>query len=315
MIASSARILVADDEECVHRLLRRALPGEAYRVVSAATSQEALARALAEVPDLIVLDVHMPGQGGLEVLAELRRDCRTRLVPIILLTGDAAPEDRVRGLDGGADDYVSKPFHPSELAARIASALRRSRADVGANPLTRLPGSPTIEEEVNRRIDAREPFAFLYVDIDRFKAFNDVYGYAKGDAMIRDTAALLTEAVAAEAASAGFVGHVGGDDFVLLCRPSGAERLAQHAAGLFDEGLAAHYAAADLDRGFLECRDRQGSWHRSPLCALSIAGVTTERRRLDHYAKVVELASEMKAYVKSRPAGGSAFAFDRRRDR
>lgn len=124
----SRRILVADDEPYVQRMMCRVLSAGGYAVMGAADGDEALKRAWAEIPDLILLDKHMPGKGGLEVLAELRRDERTQGIPVILVTGDEAPDDEARGVEGGADDYVCKPFLPEELTARIAGLLRRGRA-------------------------------------------------------------------------------------------------------------------------------------------------------------------------------------------
>lgn len=276
------KILIADDEAPICRLLRRVLAR--YEVLVAATGDEALKQAREAQPDLILLDVHLPGKDGLEVLAELRGDSRTRLVPVIIVTSDAEPDDCVRGLDQGADGYVVKPFNPTELSARVDSLLRRARSDLAANPLTRLPGSPSIEEEVSRRLAAGKPFAFLYADIDRFKAYNDAHGYAQGDEVIRETAELLAEAAAAEPAADAFIGHVGGDDFVLICATDSAERVARHATALFDRAI------------------RSGP-------SLSIGGVM---RSLTRYGNLVRIAAEVKARLKARPAGGSsAFAFDR----
>lgn len=287
----NAKILVADDEPAIRVLTQRILAG--YEVLHAASGDGALARAREAEPDLILLDVHMPGMGGLEVLDALRSDPRLRLVPVILLTGDGDPEACVRGLDRGADGYLAKPFDPRELAARVGSLLRRSRTDLAASPLTRLPGSPSIAEEVSRRIAAGEPFAFLYADIDRFKAFNDACGYAQGDAIIRETAAILAEAAAAEPGSSAFVGHVGGDDFVVICSPGTAPRIARHAIELFDRAIAS-----------------LGLPFRAP--TLTVCGVTSERREPTHYGTVVRLAAEKKAMLKARaPNGASAFAFDR----
>jgi diguanylate cyclase (GGDEF)-like protein len=248
-------------------------------------------------------------------LARLREDPRTRLMPVVLLTGDGAPACRVRGLDSGADDYVAKPFHPGELAARVAALLRRRRRDLGANPLTRLPGSPDIREEVERRIAAREAFGLLHVDIDRFKSFNDAYGYARGDALLLETAGLLAEAVQAECAGRGFLGHVGGDDFVIVAPEARAEPAARAAAGLFDAASPSFYREEDRLNGFVETVDRRGVRRRSGLVTLSIGGATTARRRLDSYAKAVAIAGEMKSYLKARPSeGASRFALDRRSD-
>jgi diguanylate cyclase (GGDEF)-like protein len=227
--------------------------------------------------------------------------------------GDLASE--VEGLEMGADDYITKPFEQEDLRARVMSVLRRNLTDLSANPLTRLPGSPAIEAEVERRIKARSPFAFLYADIDHFKPYNDTYGFARGDQAIRATGEVLMESLRAAEAKEAFLGHVGGDDFVMMTEPDSAPHAAQRAVSLFDQKAVTFYDAEDLSRGYIEAVDRQSVRRTFPLLTLSIGVVTTEHRRLFHYGRVVSLASGMKAYCKSLPAEKlSRFAFDRRQD-
>jgi diguanylate cyclase (GGDEF)-like protein len=307
------RILVADDEEPVRRLVARALGAPSYEIIPAEDGASALELARSAAPDLILLDLAMPRMDGWRVLSALRSGPMTRAIPVIMLTGSQKPGAQVEGLEQGADDFIAKPFRLDELRARVMSALRRSRTDLAASPLTRLPGSPSIEAEVSRRIAEERPFALLYADIDHFKAYNDHYGFAKGDELLRATAGLLEESLAKAADP--FLGHVGGDDFVLLTAPEDAPLAAQRAVSIFDRKAVTFYAAMDLARGWIEAADRQGRIRRLPLVTLSIGIVTSERRLLDHYAKAVALASEMKAYCKDHAdAGLSRFAFDRRTD-
>ncbi|MFA6093494.1 MAG: response regulator [Elusimicrobiota bacterium] len=308
------KILVADDDESVQRLLTRTF-GETTSVLCASDGEEAFRIAQTEELQLIVLDVEMPLKDGLKVLGELRKDPRLRGVPIIMLTGRGALKERVAGLDLGADDYVVKPFSPMELRARVESLLRRNRRDTSANPLTGLPGNPAIEEEVERRIASGKRYAFLYADLDNFKAYNDHYGYADGDAVIKETARVLMQSLREEGDAEDFLGHVGGDDFVVVCDASRAASIAKRAAELFDARAPFLYTPEDREKGCIETQDRQGRMHRFPLLAVSMGIVTNERRELAHYGRVVELASEMKRFVKSRAqTAGSAFAFDRRTD-
>jgi len=309
------KILVADDEECVHRLIARALENARYELIIARDGAEAMELAKSAGPDLVVLDVRMPRKNGWEVLRELRLQPRTRATPVIMLTGCSDLADEVEGLEMGADDYITKPFEINDLRARVTSVLRRNQINLCANPLTRLPGNPSIEEEVNRRIALGRPFAFLYADIDRFKPYNDVYGFARGDGVIRATADVLIESIRASEAKEAFLGHVGGDDFVIVTEPDSAPHVAQRATSGFDRKVVSFYDAGDLSRGYIESTDRQGVRRRFPLLSLSIGVVTTQRRRLEHYAKVVSIAAEMKAYCKSLERNRfSRFAFDRRKD-
>ncbi|MBI3553335.1 MAG: response regulator [Elusimicrobia bacterium] len=307
------RILIADDEEQIRKTLKRTFQARPldYEVLSAADGSQALSMALSEAPDLILLDVSMPGKDGWRVLDELRGSPLTSMIPVIMVTGLSDVPCRVGGFNLGADDYVAKPFSIEELRARVRRLLCRVRRDIGANPLTRLPGSPAIEEEVSRRIREGKPFAFGYADIDRFKSYNDRYGFALGDWAIQETARLLSGALAS--VEEAFLGHIGGDDFVFMTSPAQAPAVAQKMATAFDRRVLDFYAEPDRARGFIEAKDREGRWRRWPLIRLSMGIVTNERRRLQHYARVVQVASEMKAFLKSTPERGlSRFAFDRR---
>jgi diguanylate cyclase (GGDEF)-like protein len=307
------KILIADDEQCVQKLLARALHSEPYELVSASNGKDAYDIATSQNPDIILLDIEMPGRNGLDVPRQLRQNIQTQMIPVIMVTGHGSVEDEVGGLDMGADDYIAKPFDLEELRARIASALRRNRLTLSANPLTRLPGSPMIEDEVNRRIADRIPFAFLYIDINDFKSYNDAYGFARGDRVIRATAEILLES--ARSAGGGFVGHIGGDDFIAISDPSCAPDLAQRIVSRFDAQAESFYNSCDRVIGHIQTQDRKGDWNTFPLISLSIGIATTENRTLDHYAKVVQIASEMKAYCKSSGEHKlSRFAFDRRTD-
>jgi diguanylate cyclase (GGDEF)-like protein len=289
-VRRATTVLVADDEPGVRELLRRMLSAAGWRVRCASDGEEALALARGEAPDLVLLDVRMPKLDGLAVLRLLREEGSTRLTPVILLTGEDAVADRVGGLERGADDYVTKPFHQAELRARVEGVLRRHRLSLEASPLTGLPGNHAIEQEVERRIAAEESFALFHADIDRFKAFNDAWGFAAGDRVIAETASLLQEA-----AQGRFAGHVGGDDFALVTDAADAPAVAQRLVTLFDERAP----------GFAPSL-------KSPPVTLSVGIATTTRRSFWTYRQVAAVAAEMKGYLKGRPATLSRFAFDRR---
>ena len=153
-------------------------------------------------------------------------------------------------------------------------------------------------------------------DIDNFKPYNDFYGFARGDGVLKSTAQLLMESICSAEAKDAFLGYVGGDDFVAVVGPESAALVANYAVTFFDREVVTFYDPAELSRGYIETADRQGRQKRFPLLTLSIGIVTTEGHTLDHYAKVVASATEMKTYCKSLSAEKlSRFAFDRRQDR
>ena len=306
-------VLVADDDVPFTGMVSRALKFVNCEVVTASNGIDALDSAACRAPDLVLLDVCMPGLSGWDVLARLREQSATRTTPVIMLTGCGSLDEKLSGFGLGADDYVTKPFSIDELRARVCGLLRRHREMISTNPLTRLPGSPSIQAEVERRIQEGLPFALLHADLDRFKAYNDVYGYARGDEAIRAAAEALRFGIADAGDRDGFVGHIGGDDFVVICEEDCAEVVAESICRAFDEAAPKLHDPQDAARGWIESADRRGVKRRSPLMSLTLGGVTTRRRGLDGYAKAAALASEMKAWLKGqRESGPSAWAFDQR---
>jgi DNA-binding response OmpR family regulator len=302
-------VLVVDDDADIRRFVEMNLRLEGYRVVTAADGAMALAMVATEVPDLVLLDVMMPGLDGIEVTRRLRADSRTSTMPIIMLTAKSMTADRVLGLTAGADDYIIKPFDTLELVARVRSTLRRNAEARAVSPLTSLPGNVRIEEEIAARVASGQPFAVAYLDLDNFKAFNDVHGFLRGDQVILLLATALRRAVIG-AASSTFVGHVGGDDFVLVCAPDEVERLSELAVDYFDEHVTSLHDPDDVARGGLEVVDRQGVLRKFPLVSVSVGVATSERRHFEDYREVVVVATEMKGVAKGEV--GSAIAVDRR---
>jgi len=315
MNMAERKILLVDDDECVQSLIKRALASPSCQILSALNGVEAIPMAQSEKPDLIILDIFMPTMDGKETIKELRRDHKTQMIPIMMLTGSGELVDKIVGFELGADDYVTKPFEMEELRARVQSMCRRNNRDLSANPLTRLPGNSMIEEHVTRRIREKKPFAFFYIDIDNFKAYNDVYGYTKGDHVIQETAAILLDVLKNMGQPDDFLGHIGGDDFVLITRPESAESLAMAIKDEFDRQAPSYYSLEDRAKGYVSTQDRLGIERRFPLITLTIAIATTEKRNLCHYGKAVDIVSEIKRFLKTMPERkGSAYLIDRRSD-
>jgi diguanylate cyclase (GGDEF)-like protein len=304
----SSRVLVADDDVDVAGLVRMSLELEGFAVEVVPDGRRALERICADPPDVVLLDVMMPGLDGVEVVRRLRASAATAALPVLLLTARGLSADKVVGLTAGADDYIVKPFDTAELVARIRTTLRRT-ADVRAvSPLTGLPGNGRIELELRSRLSSGQAFAVSHVDLDEFKSYNDRYGFLRGDALLRALAACLLDAATDEDPPV-FVGHVGGDDFVVLSTAEQAERVAHRAVERFDEVVRAHYDADDVERGHLRVYDRRGELREHPIVSVSI-GVAWHRAGDADARAVVAAAGEMKAYAKSRP--GSVVAVDRR---
>ena len=305
------RILVADDDLDVSRLVAVNLTLEGYDVLLEHDGAATLATAVRTQPDLILLDVMMPELDGYEVCKQLREDPRTANAAIILLTARSLSADRVLGLTAGADDYIAKPFDPPELVARVKSVLRRSRQMRDASPLTGLPGNFQITAELDRVVRHGARFALTYCDLDNFKAYNDHYGFVQGDEAIKATARLLVEVLARHPSELSFVGHIGGDDFVLVTSTEVADDVAADVVQSFGEMAPTLYADDDRARGFIEVVDRQSVPHRYPIMTISVGVASSQHRQFASPVEASAVATEMK--VAANQEEGSAYRIDRRR--
>jgi diguanylate cyclase (GGDEF)-like protein len=306
-------VLIVDDTPTNVGVISGVLKG-AYRTKVATNGEKALVLATAaEKPDLILLDVMMPGMDGYDVCKRLKSDPLTSRIPIILLTAKSNYEDRLEGLEAYADDYITKPWEQPELLLRVRNQLKTRRAQLQSNALTGLPGNVLIETELNGRISAREKFAFLHLDLDYFKSFNDYYGYARGDALIRFTASLLHEVLEQQGGERDFVGHIGGDDFVIITVPDRSLTVAETIRAEFDRRVIEQYDAADRERGYITVHSsRQGGVQNFELLSITILIVTNAQRDIQHSAQVADVAKELKKIGKA--TKGSCVIPDRRTD-
>jgi PleD family two-component response regulator len=305
------KILVVDDDPNIRELIVETLGEDKYRSIEARDGKEALMICKNEKPDIIVLDVMMPDLDGLEVCLRLRGEALTSHIPIILLTAKGVLEDKIKGMETGADDYLTKPFDPLELEARINMHLRRSVRDGEASPLTGLPGNRAIEETIDSRIRAGLKFAVCYIDLDDFKAYNDRYGFFAGSEVIKMTTQVILEALDKYGAEDDFIGHIGGDDFIVVTEMERAPLISQEIIRLFDARIPARYDPEDRGKGYITSTDRMGNINKFPIMTISVAIVHNTYRKIDHPGKVAQIAAELKKYAKS--MGGSNYVFDRRR--
>jgi PleD family two-component response regulator len=304
----AAHVLVVEDDEATREALRALLDDAGYACDEASDGERAVAAIRDARFDLVLLDMGLPGMSGTEVHRHLRQDPRTRFLPIMFLTAHTDREVKLAELEAGAEDFITKPYDAEELLARVGAAVRRWSGMRAVNPLSGLPGNPTITEEIEARLAGKETFALLYVDIDRFKEFNDHYGFTRGDRVLTMLAEILVDVAGADQR---FVGHVGGDDFVVLGRPDDAERLAYAITRRFDDGIRALYDPGDRARGGIEARDRRGELRHVPFATVSIGIVNVPPGRFDGAISAARAAAEVKEVAKRQP--GSAWAVDRRK--
>jgi diguanylate cyclase (GGDEF)-like protein len=311
-LPNSQRILVVDDEEHIRKIIKFQLEKAGYIVDTAVNGVEALKAVEAAHPDLVLLDLMMPKMDGYEVCRQLKSNYQTNHIPIIMVTAKADLENKLQGFEDGANDYIAKPFAVTELLVRVRNVLQWSQLQRQANPLTGLPGNVSIEKELERRLNSGKRFVFMYADIDNFKAFNDHYGYRRGDDAIKLTAEILVEAVKNGGNAEDFVGHVGGDDFVIISTPERCDGIANRVVQKFDERIVKLFDREDLERGYVEVVNRKGTVDRFPLLTMTIAVVSNNKIEVDHIARISDIASELKLYGKT--LEGSVVVKERRKD-
>lgn len=306
----SVKILIVDDDPDIRDILKLTLSEENYEIFEASDGEEALKIVNSKPLDLVLLDYKVPKVDGRQVCRLIKKDLLLRHLPVIMVTGKGEISDKVNGIDAGADDYVVKPFEPKELLARIRMILRRTERDLEANPLTRLPGNVSILNELQRRIENKSLFSVCYIDLNKFKAYNDKYGFEHGDEVIRETARILIRSTQQWGNSDDFIGHIGGDDFVIVTMPKSVDTLCKKIIERFDAIVPSFYNERDKKSGFIKALDRKGIEQKIPLLSISIGVVSNEFRRIEHVAQVGEIGAELKTLAKN--AEGSNFIKDRR---
>jgi GGDEF domain-containing protein len=267
---------------------------------------------LRTLPAMVLVDGNGDNTRGLHLTQHLKSDPYTAIVPVAFLE-DAHVEGRVHQAFGaGADEVITPIFDPEEQRSRLDVLLTRTERNVSVHPSTRLPGTSEIEREIKRRMDLGGMFAVCYADLDHFKEYNDRYSYNDGDRVILILSRILHDVVKGLCGHDGFVGHIGGDDFILVLPLDMTDPCCSEIVTVFDQLIPFQYSDADRKAGYFFGKDRRGQLHKVPFMTLSIGIVTNERRRFTHPAQVSELATEMKSYAKTLP--GSVFVIDRRHD-
>ena len=305
------RIMIVEDNEDIASMMRAGLEDvKEYQLFFASEGNEAVEKIQTILPDIVLLDIVVPGLNGYQICQRIKENPRTEYIPVLMLSGTRInTDDRIFGLKSGGDDYLVKPFDIEELKARIHALLRRSESFIDANPLTKLPGSNRIHQEVEKRIRSKANFAAGYCDLSNFKAFNDVYGYERGNKVIEFTSVVILNALKSHDPK-GFLGHVGGDDFIFACTLSKLEKIASEIVREFDLGITLHYDIEDLKKGGIRTENRQGHLEKFKVMTITIVAVTGRQRKFQSALEVSEVLTELKRFAKQ--STGSIFIVDKR---
>ncbi|MBN1622499.1 MAG: response regulator [Endomicrobiales bacterium] len=303
-----AKVLIADDDLEILELLKFTFENEKHQVITAVDGEEALKKAKEEKPDIIILDVNMPKLTGFEVCEKIREDSSTCLIPVIMLTSLTKPKDRITGIKLGADEYLGKPFETFEVLARVEGLLNRIKESISANPLTKLPGNTSIEKEIKRRIESKEVFSVMFIDADNFKAYNDKYSFEKGDNIIKLIAVILRSSIAELGNKNDFLGHLGGEDFVVVTTPDKVQVLAGKITNTFDSLIPCQYDEEVRTRGYVWGLDRQNKEVKFPLMSISAGIVNVEPGKFIHYSQIIDKAKIILTNAKQEP--GSSYKIE-----
>ncbi len=288
---SKGRILVVEDDPDISNMLKIYFSAQGYEVAVAGRGNEALDRTRKQLPSVIVLDIMLPDIDGYEVCTRLRKNLRTSHVPIIFLTQKDERSDRIAGLELGADDYITKPFDIEELRLRVQGAMRRAERESLTNPTTGLPSGKLIEEQL-RTLMRRTGWGLLYAGIQNIEAFTDVYGFVAGDEVLRFTALLLGEIDDKLGGSDDFIGHVGGDDFLVICTEDKAAAMAEAMIKRFNQDIGAHYSFKDRERGYIVVKGADGSDKQAPLMKLCVGVVLASNQDFTDIREITEISAE-----------------------
>ena len=284
-------------------MVRDLLESSGHEIGLAADGPSALASVGMRVPDLLILDLNMPGLSGYDVCRAVKRNPGTSRVPILMLTAQSSVEHKLEGFEAGADDYLPKPFDARELRARVSALLRLVRREADRNPTSGLPGGHAIDEELLSRVARKETFAVCYIDLDNFKPFADHFGFAVADDVIRETGDAIRHAVSAVGTGDDFVGHIGGDDFIVITTPARADDVAQECAVRFRDVVTRAVGEEAMRIGSFTAIDREGVLRTMPLACLSAAILTVRHEDWISSKHLGARAAEVKRRAKHHGPG------------
>jgi PleD family two-component response regulator len=286
-----ARLLVVEDDVDIGNMLKIYFGGMDFDVDVATRGSDALEKTKQVLPQLIVLDIMLPDIDGYEVCRTLRTNMRTSHIPVIFLTQKDERSDKLQGLELGADDYITKPFDIEELKLRVQGAIKRAERESLTDPRSGLPAGRLIEDQL-RRIIRERGWALLDARVNSFEPFKDVYGFVAGDDVLRFTAMMIGEVVDELGTISDFIGHAGGDNFIIITREQKAEAIKNRLKERFDQEVQTHYNFMDREQGFVQAPAADGTTVKVPFMTMSIGIVSPSVQSFADIREITELAAE-----------------------
>jgi len=294
---SEFRALILSKDEVTKGFLKSLVEGEGWTLKEAESEDTVIDTLIKNKFDILLIDFET--SGAIDICKQIRANFSLRYLPVMVLIERSRTIEKIKTIYAGADDYIEKPITSGEILTRMKVNLWRASRDLDANPLTRLPGNVTILKEIKSRLNNSEKFCVAYADINKFKEYNDYYGFEWGDKVIQLTADTITAALREMGTKNDFLGHIGGDDFIFVTDWTSIKDVCEMIIERFDKAIPSFYKEEDVKRGYIIVKNREGKITASSILSLSIGIATNQNRAFKHVGEVVQIATELKAYAKT----------------
>ena len=304
-------IYVIDDDESSIPIFKELFRNDKeFKFIGVKTEQIDIT--LKNIPFLIIINEDSIDRDITGLCKQIRTDEDNQITPIIVVSSNTDKYHKLEVLEQSVEYYIKKPVDTEYLYYTIKNVLRLLAINRRISPLTGLPGNVQIHAELKKRLANKEPFSVLYVDLDNFKAYNDVYGFLKGDQIIEYTADTILKCIHQSFKENYFIGHIGGDDFIAIVPTLDVDNICQLIIANFDEGVTKFFTEEDLEKGYIEVANRKGIIEQFSLTSISIGAVIADKDRFANILEIGEIGAQVKHVAKS--IIGSSYAVDRRHE-
>ena len=303
-------IYVIDDDDSSIPIFKELFKKEKeFKFIGVKTEQINIA--LKNIPFLIIINEDSIDRDVTELCKNIRTDEDNKITPIIVVSSNINREHRLQVLRESVEYYIKKPVDADYIYYTIKNLNRLLTINRRISALTGLPGNVQIHAELKKRLSNKEDFSVLYLDLDNFKAYNDVYGFLKGDQIIEFTAQVITKCIHELFLENSFIGHIGGDDFIAIVPSTEVDEVCQSIIANFDKDVEKFFTEDDLRKGYIEVANRKGIMEQFTLTSISIGAVIVDKNRFANILEIGEVGAQVKHMAKS--VVGSSYAIDRRK--
>ena len=305
-------IYLIDEENILRDTLRKIFKNDKdYRFKS--TTEDKLEIVLKDIPSLIIINEDsLKSKNAIDICKKIKEDDDNSITPIIVVSSNKEHSHRIEMLKLGITHYIKHPIDEEYFYYTIQNILGLIYINRRVSPLTGLPGNVQIQAEMKKRFSNKETFAMMYLDLDNFKAYNDLYGFLKGDEIIKLTAKTILKNVHTDEYEDSFVGHIGGDDFVAIISQTDYDKICQNIITDFDTNIVKYFTQEDAKKGYMEVENRKGIKEQFPLTSISIGVVEVEKGRFANVLEIGEAGASVKHLAKT--IQGSTYVIDRRKN-